>query len=75
MTEKMPVFVKIDEYKEVLDVLNAIKEKVDEAKTVLNEVEELKEKEDNELESWKSSIDDIDNNINYINQTMFEPEN
>lgn len=75
MTEKMPVFVKIDEYKEVLDVLNTIKEKVNDAKTVLSEIEELKEKEDNELESWKSGLEDVENKIDYINNTMFEPEN
>lgn len=75
MTEKMPVFVKIDDYKEVLDILSVVKSKVSEAKSVLTHLSELKEKEDAEISSWNLAIDDIDKKMQYIDHTLFEPEN
>jgi len=74
MDEKMPIFVKVDEYKEVLELLEEIKAKVKETNSTLEKLEKLKEQEDNEIESWKSEIDDVENKIHYIDQTLFEPE-
>ena len=45
MTEKdenMQVFVKIDDYKDVLDIMNMIKNKLSEAKITLEEINKLK---------------------------------
>jgi hypothetical protein len=36
MENKMPVFVKIDEYKDVLDILSVVKQKVVDSKKLLN---------------------------------------
>lgn len=75
MNEKMPVFVKIEEYKDVLDILSVIKGKISDAKEVLNEITELKEKEDSQIDSWNISMEDIDKKIEYLDHTLFEPEN
>lgn len=75
MDEKMPVFVKIDEYKDVLDILSVVKTKVAEAKNVLNHLSGLKQKEDAEIDSWKLAMDDIEKKMQYIDHTLFEPEN
>jgi tetrahydromethanopterin S-methyltransferase subunit G len=74
MDKAMPVYVKIDEYKEVLDVLSVIKGKIEDAKATLNTLASLKEEEDAEIESWKVGLDDVDKKMNYVNQTLFEPE-
>lgn len=73
--EKMPVFVKVEEYKEVLKLLSDIKSKVDDVNSTLQSLEELKEKEDSEIDDWKSNLEDIENKIHYIDHTLFEPEN
>ena len=39
---EMPVYVKIDEYKDVLDLIKMIKNKLAEAKELLSRVNELK---------------------------------
>jgi tetrahydromethanopterin S-methyltransferase subunit G len=74
MDKGMPVYVKIDEYKEVLDVLAVIKNKIEDAKATLNTLASLKEEEDAEIESWKVGLNDVDKKMNYVNQTLFEPE-
>ena len=70
----MPVFVKIDEYKDVLDIMNMVKNKVAEAREILNRVNEIKNEEDAELELWHSSLDEIERKVEFIDKTLFEPK-
>ncbi|MDO8740286.1 MAG: hypothetical protein Q7J54_01785 [Candidatus Woesearchaeota archaeon] len=70
----MPVYVKIDEYKEVLDLLKIIRARLEEAKETLNRINELKNSEDSELEGWGGDIDEVERKIDFIDRTLFEPE-
>ena len=42
MMEPMPVFVKIDEYNEVLNLVKLVRKKLEEAKEVLLKINDLK---------------------------------
>ena len=70
-----PVFVKVDEYKDILDILNLVKDKLNEARTTLNKINKLKNEEDNELNLWRSELDEIEKRIGFIDNTLFEPNN
>lgn len=67
------VFVKIDEYKDVLRVVGLIKDKLNEAKGRLEKVKELKNQEDAELERWGGRLSEIEARIEGIDQMLFEP--
>jgi len=54
--ERMPVFVKIDDYEEVLNVVRAVRKKLDEAKDTLAKIHDLKAEEDHQLEMWQNTI-------------------
>lgn len=69
-----PVFVKIDEYKEILDVLDMIKSKIKEIRETLGNINALRNEEDAELALWNNTINDIDKKIDSIDKIMFEPE-
>ena len=69
-----PVFVKVDEYKEILDVLDMIKGRVKEIKDILNDIKSLRSQEDAELAMWNNAINDIEKKIDGIDKIMFEPE-
>lgn len=71
---EMPVFVKIEDYKDVLDVMNMIRNKVDDAKETLKKINELKNKEDAELELWHTTLEDVERKIDFVDKTLFEPE-
>ena len=73
MDETMPVYVKIDEYKDVLDVVNMIKAKLNEAKETLAKLNELKNEEDAEIELWHTGVDEIERKVDFIDKTLFEP--
>lgn len=69
-----PVFVKIDDYKDILDVLSLIKDKLDEAKRTLGDINNLKNEEDSELAMWSSTLNEIEKKLGNIDKTLFEPQ-
>lgn len=69
-----PVFVKVDEYKEILDVLDMIKDKLKEIRDTLGNINALRNEEDAELAMWNTTINEIEKKIEGIDRIMFEPE-
>lgn len=68
-----PVFIKIDAYKEVLDIIDVIKAKIDQSKELFEKINQLKAEEDEELLEWKNTIDIISDKVYFIDKTLFEP--
>ena len=69
-----PVFVKIEDYKDILDVLDLIKDRLAEAKRTLADLNELKNDEDAELELWSGTLNEIEKKLEDIDRSLFEPE-
>ena len=69
-----PVFIKIENYKDVLDVLDLIKDRLGEAKRTLADISEIKNDEDAELDLWSSTLEEMGRKIENIDRTLFEPE-
>lgn len=69
-----PVFVKVEEYREILDVLEMIKAKIKDVRDTLGGINSLRNEEDAELAMWNSTISDIEKKIEGIDRLMFEPE-
>ena len=74
MTNGAPVFVRIDEYKDVLEIMGLIKNKLNEARDTLGKINELKNEEDSELEIWDSTLEEIEKKVEQIDKELFEPE-
>jgi len=72
--EKMPVFVKIEEYEDIINTMLTLKNKVEAAKTTLIKINQLKQEEDSQLQSWQSALEEIENRMNTIDQFLHEPE-
>ena len=66
------IFVKLNEYKDILDLLDALKDKLDQSKSTLDKIKSLKTEEETELELWENSINEIDTKLIHINKTMYE---
>ena len=72
--EKMPVFVKVDEYNEVLNVIKVIRQKIDDAKNTLLKINDLKNEEDHQLEMWQNSLSEVEKKIDFVDHSLNEPE-
>lgn len=74
MTNGAPVYVKIDAYKEVLEVMGLVKHRLNDARDTLNKIRELKTQEDRALEAWGSALDEVERKIETMDKELFEPE-
>jgi len=68
--ETAPVFVKIDEYKNVLDIIQVLKGKVREGKDILAKITQLKSEEDAELEEWSAELDEIEKRVDSMDKGL-----
>lgn len=73
-TGEAPVFVKIEDYKDILGILDLVKDKLSEAKRTLADINEVKNDENSELELWGSTLNEIEKKVEDIDRTLFEPE-
>lgn len=72
--ERMPVFIKIDEYEDVLNVVKTIRRKLDEAKETLLKINDLKNEEDHQIELWQTTLSEVEKKVDFIDHSLNEPE-
>ena len=72
--ERMPVFVKVDEYNSVLSLVKVIRKKLDEAKETLMKINDLKNEEDHQIELWQNTLVEVEKKIDFIDHSLNEPE-
>ena len=72
--EKMPVFVKIEEYNDVLSLMRTIRKKLDEAKGTLLRIHDLKNEEDHHLEMWQNTLAEVEKKIDFVDHSLNEPQ-
>jgi len=68
--EQAPIFIKIDQYRNVLEIIEVLKAKVREAKSQLGKIQQLKSQEDAELEEWSSELGEIEKRIEGIDKSL-----
>jgi hypothetical protein len=64
------MFVKLDKYKEVLEIIEVIDKKITNVKQLLSDLDELKRKEDEEIMNWEKSIDDITHKVDVMKEEL-----
>ncbi len=69
-----PIFVKLEEYKDVLDILAMVKTKTNDAKVLLHKINALKKEEENSLQQWQSELEEIERTVDTLDKMLFQPE-
>jgi uncharacterized NAD(P)/FAD-binding protein YdhS len=72
--DKMPVFIKIDEYNQVLEMVKVVRKKIEDAKETLLKIHDLKNEEDHQLEMWQNTLAEVEKKIDFVNHSLNEPE-
>lgn len=72
--ERMPVFIKIDEYNSVLELVKDVRKKLDEAKSTLLKINDLKNEEDHQMEMWQNALAEVEKKIDLVDHALNEPE-
>lgn len=69
--EEKPIFVKIDAYEDIRDILNLIKKKIAEARATLDKIQQLRHEEEAELELWLNEVEDVEKKVSFIDNSLF----
>lgn len=69
-----PVYVKVDDYNDILDILQLTAEKVKKARHLLAKIQDLKKQEDDTVENWKHDLDVVESRILDIDRKLFHPK-
>ncbi|MBD3164802.1 hypothetical protein GF323_06405 [Candidatus Woesearchaeota archaeon] len=72
--ENMPVFVKIHKSRQVLSLLNFLRDKVNETRNIMHNLKNLHDEELAKIDEWKSKFELLNNKITNTNKNMLEPE-
>ena len=67
-----PVHVQIDDYKDVIESMNKIKDEIIEAESILSRIEELKSQKEFVSNSLRDSFEDIERKLTYLDNQIFE---
>jgi uncharacterized protein Yka (UPF0111/DUF47 family) len=70
----MVVYVKLDEYNDIKDIVSLMKAKLKQARYLLNNVAELKKREDSQIESLSSEINHVEERVDNVDKSLKEPE-
>lgn len=73
MPSGMPVFVKIEEYREVLEVLDLLNKRLDKAEEIMKRINDIKNEEDAEMDMWERELSDIKKKLDFMNHTLVDP--
>ena len=72
--KNVPVFVKINDYKEILDIVDVMKQKLSDTKKSISKINELKEQENQEIEQWEKNVAEITKRLSFIDSAFFDNE-
>lgn len=66
-----PVFVKIEQYKELTKVLESVDSKIREATAMLEHLEQLKAEEDAQLQTWAENLQSVKERSDDLHKSLF----
>lgn len=72
--DKAPVFIKIDEYRQVVELLAQTKDKVQQARSLLQKLTDIKNQEDEQLANWSKELDEVEQKVTEVDKAIVEPE-
>jgi hypothetical protein len=68
------VFVRIDEYKEIISLFDNVRSQLDKTRSILDKINGLRSEEQIEIELWNKSIMEIEKKLEFIDKTMNDSE-
>lgn len=74
MIDNMPVYVKIENYKDILATVADLQIKINDARELLAEIDEIKSQEEAELESWKLGLVDVEEKISNLSSVLSQSQ-
>lgn len=72
--EKKPVYIKIESYNDILDIIALARSKIQQAKTLHDRLEKLHSQEEEHLQQWQEEIQNVEHNLEEMDNTLARPQ-
>ena len=72
MAGNAPIYVKVDEYDDLLNTFSLLKRNIGDAKQLLGKIAELKAQEDIELDNCHAELSDVETKMRFIDERLFD---
>ena len=69
-----PMFISVEDYQEILNSINVIKDALRDTEESMNRLNELKNTQEKILEDWRGHLEDAERKITYVDQVIFRGE-
>ena len=70
MDDKAKIFVKIQDYKDIKDILTLMQEKIGEARSVLEKINNIRAREEEAIAKWNNDVREIEEKIRNMNNSL-----
>lgn len=70
--DNKPLFIKINEYKDIRDIVQLVKTKVSDIKKTLYDIDALKRQEEEELARWHGTVDEIEKKVDVMTHILHD---
>ncbi len=67
-----PIFIKVDDYRGILESVNLIRNKINESDYIIEALNDLKTKIDAEFEKWREELEEMQRKVMYMDKALFE---
>jgi len=67
-----PIFVKIEKFRDALNILESIKNKLKESSELLESIRETQRKENEEIDKWAREIEDLKDKVMIVDKKLFD---
>ena len=65
-----PLFVKVEQYKEIRNNVKHVEEKLHQAEKTLNMLREIKQKEEQQFDAWEKEMNMLKEKLKALNENM-----
>ncbi len=72
--DQATVFVRLDAYKDLTDILALTRERIKQAKFMLDRIAEIKHREDAELQAWAAQLGEVEQRVEEIDHALLRPQ-
>lgn len=68
----VPIYVKVDKYKELIATLKKIDTKLTSVNEMIEQINKLKEEEDAQIKAWNDNLEDVRERLGRINDAFYQ---
>lgn len=72
MMENVPIYVKVDKYKELMRILQTIEKKLENADKMIEKINSLKAEEDAQIQQWNENLEDVRDRLTRIGEAFHQ---